>query len=39
VKAAVLAIKATGGKGFRIPPAKPGKSRKSKHRQGRGPPR
>ena len=34
VKAAVLAIKATGGKGFRVP----GKSRKSKHRQGRGPP-
>jgi hypothetical protein len=39
VKAAVLAIKSTGGKSFRIPPAKPGKSRKSKHRQGRGPPR
>ena len=36
VKAAVLAIKATGGNGFRVPPAK---SRKSKHRQGRGPPR
>jgi hypothetical protein len=39
MKAAVLTIKATGGKGFRARPAKPGKSRKSKHRQGRGPPR
>jgi hypothetical protein len=39
LKAAVLTIKATGGKGFRARPAKPGKSRKSKHRQGRGPPR
>jgi len=38
VKAAVLVIKATGGNGFRARPAKPGKSRKSKHRQGRGPP-
>jgi hypothetical protein len=32
-KAAALAIEATNGKGFRV------KSRKSKHRQGRGPPR
>jgi hypothetical protein len=36
MKAAVLAIKATNGNGFR---AKPGKSRKAKHRHGRGPPR
>jgi hypothetical protein len=39
MKAAQLVIRATGGNGFRVPPAKPGKSRKSKHRQGRGPPR
>jgi hypothetical protein len=39
MKAAQLVIRATGGNGFRTPPAKPGKSRKSKHRQGRGPPR
>ena len=36
LKAAALAIKATNGNGFR---AKPGKGRKAKHRQGRGPPR
>jgi len=36
LKAAVLAIKATNGNGFR---AKPGKSRKAKHRRNRGPPR
>jgi len=39
LKAATRAIRATGGNGFRIPPAKPGKSRRPKHRHGRGPPR
>jgi len=39
LKAATRAIRATGGNGFRIPAAKPGKSRRPKHRHGRGPPR
>jgi hypothetical protein len=39
MKAAQFVIRATGGNGFRTPPAKQGKSRKPKHRQGRGPPR
>ena len=39
MKAAQLAIRATGGNGFRTPSAKAGKSRPAKHRRNRGPPR
>ena len=39
MKAAQIVIRATGGNGFRMQPAKPGKSRKPKHHRGRGPPR
>jgi hypothetical protein len=39
MKAAQLFIRATGGNGLRTSLAKQGKSRKSKHHQGRGPPR
>jgi len=38
LKAATRVIRATGGNGFRKPSAKPGKSRRPKHRHGRGPP-
>jgi len=38
LKAATRVIRATGGNGFRKPSAKPGKSRRGKHRHGRGPP-
>ena len=39
MKAAQFVIRATGGNGFRTSSAKPGKSRKPKHRRSRGPPR